>query len=381
MSQLIGKVVQELNYFIELHKKYFFKPRTTLIVLLLNLVAISIFLPPTEWFTNSPLRHIDYPVHTYRAEIFEKSFWSSGYYWGYDPEVGAGTILHPAHVIGAQIFGFINILLPFLGSSQVMRLSILAVVLLMPLLLLYSAILLGIKEKYHFGILISLLIPFWFVRRIFGPVIWGLIAFLLSSCLALLVFALVIKYCKEKSTRWYFYLVLAGSLCFLAHPIGIFIYLPFFVLVAISNLYYNYKTALSLIALPFIVALFNIFWFYPYLKASFFMPHYSQPLPAFPPGSETHLTYGSFQDLLDRLLDSGNLVMLVSSMSIFAVGLYYLYVKEDKKLVAPLLFTVLFGWIVFYFGSFVPGISSFQPVQVSDHYCDCYVDSYGSSLS
>ena len=360
---MLKSFANELVWFRNLNVKYIFQSKSILIVFILHVLAISIFFPPNEWFKNTPLRYKDYPVHTYRVEIFKESFFQNGIPWGYDTSVGAGLVLNPGHAIGARGMQVLSIFVPFLNASQVVRISIPLFLLLLPFCIVYALISLKIEEKYHFYILLSALLPFWFVRRIFLFATVGMASFILASFLALLVLALFVRYLNEKDSRTYFYLVIVSSFGFMIHPLGVFVILPVLVFFTIKLFFSDFLYGLRLALLPVSIIALNIFWFYPFVMARFVMPDYSEPQPLPPPDFIPHLTNADVNELLIRFTDLTNLSLLVFSVLLFSVGIFYLYKKLHRTIFYAFSFSIIFGLLITYSGSFIDGFADFQPLR------------------
>ena len=248
---------------------------------LVHAAATCRFLPPAEIAASPFLAAKDYAVHTHRVHAYREAFWQSTLpWWTYDPAVCAGKTRHPAQDSGTVPQSIVALAFPRVSAGKVVAWFSWLAILLLPCIFVAAGYALRFEiDEIAWGTVLVLAI-FWFATPIVSFLRSGMIAFLLSSFLAVFVLTGYLRFFREPTLGGYAAATLAGSLLFLVHPLGPLIILPSLLFsVVASRLPWRWFIAAA--ASPLVIAGVNAFWLVPFL--------YGLQTPPPPWSTEVHL--------------------------------------------------------------------------------------------
>jgi hypothetical protein len=331
------------------------------IILFLHIAATCTFFPPWEALRAEPLYIVDYPVHTHRVYIYREALLESGLPWGYNPAVSAGTVVKPGFDLGAKSQQVLGLLLPFLSPGAIVRIFLFLVVLTFPLWTLLACHLLRIPSDAQVCVMVSLIVPVWFLKQLNIYFFTGLVGFAAASYFSIYVLALFIAFLRSPQRRTYISFCLAGALLFLLHAQGPVALIPALVIYSLTWPSLSWRWRIAVLLAPVVIVILNAFWLVPFLLQSE-MPSPDWTRLAALANPDQHLTYDSWTDLFDRFFRPLWIGPQILGLSLAIYGFIKLRRFTDHLVALSFGLVSAFALFLTYFGSFLSG--SFLPVFV-----------------
>jgi hypothetical protein len=243
--------------------------RTVAIALFSLIVACCamsfVFFAPRDMVSNTPVYSDDYAMH-YSNALAAQTFWRGwGRCWGYDPYLLSGfPRCALANADNKAWEMFITALSPFMGTGRAFKAYVLGFLFFFPLLLY------GAARNFEFSRSQALSCSFlaFFLFYLSVPkdfVLWGMLAYIFSCFFSIYVLSLLYRIIAVSfSASLYILTVICSALLFLNHILSpVHIFIPAGVMYVLF-IYHNSKSRnLLFAAIPFFVAVANIFWLIP----------------------------------------------------------------------------------------------------------------------
>ena len=307
---------------------------------------------------SEPLFFTDHPVHTHRVYMYREALGESGLPWGYDPAVGAGTVMPPSQDVGAKIHQLTGALLAFLPPGEIVRLLLFAAVLLAPLGTLLACRRLGFSVGQQACVMAALLGVIWAALPSYFSL--GLVSFAAASLLTPYVLVLFLAFVSEPGYKRYAACVAALALLLLLHVLGPFVIAPSLVLLTLAKPGLGARWRLALVCVPILIALLNGFWLAPFVLAET-NPQIA-PAPIAEMELDGHLTASDWSDsLATPSLD--RIVRRAVGVTLGVYGLVVLYRTVSLWAFLTLVTAMGFAVALRFFGSFFPVIVTMQPLR------------------
>ncbi len=326
----------------------------------LHLLATCWFLPPTELIGQEPLFHIDYPVHTHRAAVYESGLMEGGLPWGYDPAVGAGMVVSPYRDIGAKPIQVLGVILPGVSAATVVRLFLFFTVLLFPAGCLLASRLLGFEPEVTFWIAATALGFLWLSWTIQLYLGWGLVSFVAAAAFTPLVLGLFTRFCRAPGVRTYSFFTGSLAALLLLHIQGPWpLAVPLALLVVtVMPLPWAWRTAAVLA--PLFAVGFNAFWLIPAYLGSKMPAEPLNPTADYP--EVKHLTLAALSEFTAQI----DGVWMVTRFGILVLafwGFRALWKRYGALPAWSFGLATLWSFCLSVFGSFMPFFERYQPVR------------------
>lgn len=180
-----------------IHNKY-----PQLVILLLFFLQIGFtqcYLPLSEWFSKSPIYTDDYSIHY--ADVLYKNKYLSKYKmpYGYTPYTRAGTANSALVCVDNHGWGLFVFLIPFLPTGFSFKLLFLLTLLSIPFILYGSAR--NFELSRDESVICSLIgTLFLHVSICVDLIHWGMVSYILSCYLSILITSLFFRYVKYRKS-------------------------------------------------------------------------------------------------------------------------------------------------------------------------------------
>ena len=185
-----------------------------LLLMLVQFILVGITFPVQELYTRNPLFYIDSAYHWYNM-VLAKNLARDGHIIGYDPFFGAGDVSGIFNYLSGRVPALLNVIFSSaLDEIIIYKLYAFIVAIFAPLAVFFAAVSLrfNLIESLIAGLLSILL---WWISYFHWYYTAGMIGYVASSYLDVLLIALVIRYFEYGGNYWHvFGLGLLGAIGF-----------------------------------------------------------------------------------------------------------------------------------------------------------------------
>ena len=337
-----------------------------LLILLLSAYGITIFLKPSDIFSDAPVYTDDYAMHFSQCLAAKRFFSAAGRLWGYDPFFLAGypsgTLVNADNKAWEVFFLAIS----FLGEGLAFKLYLMAFLLLFPLFPYAAARNFGLpRETAITASILSLL--FFFLSMTIDLVSWGMLSYVFMCYFSIYVFSLAYKLFEQFTWKRYLLLALLASLLLMMHILApVHLFVPMLMLYALSAQKLSFPRHLGLASLVLVVLIINSFWLMPLVQ--FFNDKTTRPenynfaLQITNLIEPLNVYLRQHQSILYRKTPSLNNTFVEVALLLFGIAGMYRWLKEKRwALFFPFAAGVVFIFAVAYYGSHTRLFPQLQP--------------------
>ena len=316
-------------------------------------------LPLSAVWDYPVLAYDDFAVHAHRAQVFREAFRSSGDTWGCDPTVCGGTVMQPTQEVGSALYETAALFSPRMEAGRLVTAIVWCAMLIAPLLLVGTACLLAFDTEQTAWMLLVGEGFMWLAPSHRLLLYYGMVAFLLSSFICLLVLAACDRFLRRPTAAGYLGVVAAASLLFFVHPFGPVAIAPALVWLIAGAPDVNWRWRVASLAIPLPVAAVNAFWLIPVLTGL------HAPPPPWMTKLNLSLPYWNWSSWHDFFYWVGpELLAGLAALAILSgIGLATLAKRQPRVTLVALGITLVFTLLLFFCGSLWSVTRILQPVR------------------
>jgi hypothetical protein len=186
----------------------------------LHASLLRYFTPSGLVFSGKPIHEYDYALHVYQVDRAVRAFESAGHFWSYDPFVLAGQPAGVVEDVTSKSLEFFVVAAHGLGLNPWMAFNgyVFAIHFAMPFIGFIAARLFGLSRLAS-----AITVLFWIVLWYFDSFLhwcWyvGMVSWGASSCLIVLIVALMYRALRDGRTSFYVALGATAAVVTLVHP-------------------------------------------------------------------------------------------------------------------------------------------------------------------